>query len=145
MFDGVASLVDKSLLREEDDPSGAPRYRFLETVREFGLEQLWTRCGEQRPFVGRMRPGTWPSPRRPARPSFLPGVAGLDRLAVEHDNLRAALVWLEAERDAEGLLRLAVAMAGLWNYRSHRPEGRHWLRRGLEHGEEVSWSARAWR
>ncbi len=143
VFDGVASLADKSLLREEDDPSGAPRYRFLETVREFGLEQL-DACGEAEAI--RRAHATWclafAEAANPPR-SFFPGVAGLDRLTVEHDNLRAALVWLEAEGDAEGLLRLAVAMAGLWNYRSHRPEGRHWLGRGLEHGEEVSWSVRA--
>ncbi len=40
VLDGVASLVEQSLLREEDGPGGEPRYLMLETVREFGLEQL---------------------------------------------------------------------------------------------------------
>ena len=143
VIDGVASLADNSLLREEDDPSGAPRYRFLETVREFGLEQL-AASGEQED--ARRAHAAWclalAEAANPPRSFFL-GVVGLDRLAVEHDNLRAALVWLEAEGDAEGLLRLAVGMAGLWMWRSHRPEGGHWLGRGLEHGGEVSWSVRA--
>jgi predicted ATPase len=39
VFDGIASLVDKSLLRQEE-VKGEPRFRMLETVREFGLEQL---------------------------------------------------------------------------------------------------------
>ena len=39
MFDLVASLADKSLLRREERED-VPRYRLLETVREFGLEQL---------------------------------------------------------------------------------------------------------
>ncbi len=40
MLDGIASVVDKSLLRRETDPDGEPRYRMLETVRESGLERL---------------------------------------------------------------------------------------------------------
>ena len=37
VFDGIASLVDKSLLRQEE-AEGEPRFRMLEMVREFGLE-----------------------------------------------------------------------------------------------------------
>ena len=40
ILEGVASLVDKSLLRQTGGPSGEPRYLMLETVREFGLERL---------------------------------------------------------------------------------------------------------
>ena len=39
-FEGVASLADKSLLRQEAGPGGEPRFFMLETVREFALEQL---------------------------------------------------------------------------------------------------------
>ena len=39
-FEGVASLLDKSLLRQEAGPGGEPRFSMLETVREFALEQL---------------------------------------------------------------------------------------------------------
>src|SRR5215203_602606 len=39
-FDGVASLLDKSLLRQDVGPGGEPRFTMLETVREFALEQL---------------------------------------------------------------------------------------------------------
>ena len=37
---GIAALVDKSLLRQEEGVEGEPRFRMLETVREFGLERL---------------------------------------------------------------------------------------------------------
>ena len=43
VFDGIASLVDKSLLRQHDGPDGEPRFTMLETIREFGLEQLASR------------------------------------------------------------------------------------------------------
>ena len=37
---GLASLMDKSLLRPQEGPDGRPRYIMLETIREFALEQL---------------------------------------------------------------------------------------------------------
>src|SRR4029453_18888483 len=40
VLDGVASLVANSLLQQDAGPDGEPRYRMLETVREFGLERL---------------------------------------------------------------------------------------------------------
>ena len=40
VFGGMASLVDKSLLRQEEGVEGEPRFRMLETVREYGLERL---------------------------------------------------------------------------------------------------------
>ena len=39
-LEGVASLLDKSLLRQEEGPAGEPRFTMLETVREFAREQL---------------------------------------------------------------------------------------------------------
>src|SRR5262249_37739698 len=39
-LDGLASLIDKSLVRPEEQPDGEPRFGMLETIREFGLEQL---------------------------------------------------------------------------------------------------------
>ena len=39
-FDGVSSLVDKSLLRQEEGPNGEPRFVMLETVHEFAREKL---------------------------------------------------------------------------------------------------------
>jgi predicted ATPase/class 3 adenylate cyclase len=39
-FDGVSSLVDESLLRQEEGVGGEPRFYMLETVHEFALEKL---------------------------------------------------------------------------------------------------------
>jgi predicted ATPase len=92
LLDGIGSLVDKSLVRLEEGPGGEPRYRMLETIREFGLERL-----EE---VGGAEPA-----RRAHAACFLavaerasPGVlrtgeqsAWLGRLDRDHDDLRTAL------------------------------------------------------
>ena len=40
VLDGLLSLVDKSLLRQEESAGGEPRFWMLQTLREFGLEAL---------------------------------------------------------------------------------------------------------
>ena len=72
VFDGVASLIDKSLLRPAAEGECNPRFTMLETVREFGLEQLKA-SGESRKvreahasyFRGPRRGG--PTPHRRTR------------------------------------------------------------------------------
>jgi predicted ATPase len=40
VLDGIASLVDQNLLYQDTAPSNEPRFRMLETFRQFGLEEL---------------------------------------------------------------------------------------------------------
>jgi predicted ATPase len=40
ILDGLASLVEKNLLRQRADTNGQPRYSMLETIREYALERL---------------------------------------------------------------------------------------------------------
>ena len=56
LFEVVASLADKSVLRQEAGPGGEPRFFMLETVREFALEQLGA-SGEERAI--RERHANW--------------------------------------------------------------------------------------
>ena len=39
-LDGLESLVDKSLLQQEEQDNGEPRFRMLETIREYAMERL---------------------------------------------------------------------------------------------------------
>ena len=122
-FDGITSLVDKSLLQRVEGVDGEPRYSMLETVREFGLEQL----GESGELdeVSRRHADfflTFAEQREPAALSNTP-LAGLDRFAADHDNLGAACDRLCDGSTVEECLRLAAACAPYWYARGHLREG----------------------
>ncbi|MGH2531394.1 MAG: tetratricopeptide repeat protein [Thermomicrobiales bacterium] len=128
VLDGLGLLVDKSLLRPVTGPGGAPRFAMLETIREFGLEQL-SACGEAQ--AARRRHATFfltlAEQGAPARAEKAPEAARLDQLAADHDNLRAALVWTTETGSVTRTLRLAWALWAFWLVHGHLSEGRRWL------------------
>jgi len=131
-LDLVASLVDQSMVVRQDGPATEPRFLLLETIREYALELL-AASGEELAMrrahaawcvdlVERIQDRLWPTP----------DIDLLNRVEAEHDNVRAALAWLEQTGDAEGLLRLAGSVWGFWFLRSHRREGLTWLEHALD-------------
>ncbi len=145
VVDGIESLLDKSLLRQEAGPDGAPRYTMLELIRGYTLERLAERgeadairqqhaiyflelAEEAEPWIRFMRP---------ERDSWLA------RLGVEQDNLRAALEWFAAREEAEFCLRLASALQIFWRKRFHWGEGRTWLEAALAKSSNMAGAARA--
>jgi len=97
MLDGMASLVDKSLLRQEESAAGETRFWMLQTLREFGLEQLVVR-GELE-VTRQAHAEYYLRLAEEAQPSLQATEQGkwLVRLEQEHENLRAALFWLLAQ------------------------------------------------
>jgi tetratricopeptide (TPR) repeat protein len=133
VLEGVASLMDKSLLRQEE-PVGEARFRMLETIREYALEQLRA-TGELEAVRSRLADVLVALAER-AEPELTgpEQVTWLDRLEKEHDNLRAVLQWC-AERGArEPSLRLCGALWRFWSTRGYLGEGLRWLDGALAEG-----------
>jgi predicted ATPase/class 3 adenylate cyclase len=142
VLDGIASLVDKSLLRWFEPPDAPPRYFLLETVREFALERLAERSEET-------------AVRRRHRDYFLElaerlnpidRVAGINELVLDRNNLRAALAWSLEEPEGGGeALRLAFILWRYWVETGSIREGRDWLDAALArpHPSDPALEARA--
>jgi predicted ATPase/DNA-binding SARP family transcriptional activator len=126
----LGELVDQSLVTL-DDADAEPRYRLLETVREYGGDQLIER-GERE--ATEAAHGTWALDLAEQAEAALPGPewqASLNRLEVDHDNLRAAID-RSLSSDMERALRLAASMWQSWLWRGYLAEGRRSLERALD-------------
>jgi predicted ATPase/DNA-binding CsgD family transcriptional regulator/transcriptional regulator with XRE-family HTH domain len=126
-LDLVSSLLDKSLLRQEDASDGLARYIMLETIREYGLERLQE--SDEESEVRRVHAQAMLSLVEEAEPHMTTGGRDpwLCKLDADLDNIRAALSWsLEGGGDVEVGLRLAGGLGWYWYFRGHFTEGRKW-------------------
>ena len=153
VLEGVSSLIDKSLLQpieQKGGEKGESRLRMLESIREYGLECLvangeaetvresharyYLKLAEQtEQDLGGPRQAVW-----------------LERLELEHDNLRAAMHWCleqgetgKAGHSVEMPLRLGAALLRFWLIRGHWNEGLTYLERALSLSEERTAIGRA--
>ncbi len=133
-LDLVAALVEKSLLQTTVISGGVARYGMLETVREFGLEELAI-CGEADAVL--QRHAAWylafaeDAGPRAKQPGSAPWVEVLER---EHPNLRAAMTWFLNRRDGPALVRMAGALWPFWHEQTYFAEGHRWLEVALDLG-----------
>ena len=133
--DRLESLVDKSLLQEVGDTGQESRFAMLDTLREFGLEQL-AATGEE-DIVRRRHAEYYLSLAEQAGGELesIGQVQWLTRMEQEHDNLRAALEWSQSVPGAvEICVRLACSLGLFWEVRGHISEGRERLSVILEAG-----------
>jgi DNA-binding CsgD family transcriptional regulator/tetratricopeptide (TPR) repeat protein len=144
VLDGIASLLDKSLLHQREQGEGEPRLMMLETIREYGLERL-TVHGEMETtlqayiaYYLMLAEEAKPELQGPQQDIWL------ERLEQEHGNLRKVLGWLLEQEEIEKALRLGVALARFWEVHGHSSEGYHWLERALSSSQNVVAFLRAW-
>jgi predicted ATPase/DNA-binding XRE family transcriptional regulator len=123
---GLLELVDHSLVQVE--LRDEPRYRLLETVRQYAAEQLSLEAESDMAgaahFIYCLRllelaDAEWHGPRQ----------AG--RLDDEQANVRAALRWAFDQKRGHDAVRLAGRMGAYWHLRGHRTEGLGWLEASL--------------
>jgi predicted ATPase/DNA-binding SARP family transcriptional activator len=136
-LDLLAELMECSLLHAAEG-AGGMRYQLLDTVREFAAEKL---SDPDRLSLERAHAGHYLELAEAARP-YLNSPhehEWLNRLAAEHDNLRAALDYCATPEPESAApagaavlgLRLAAAIALFWTARGHLAEGRERLARLL--------------
>jgi predicted ATPase/class 3 adenylate cyclase len=135
-LDGVSSLLDKSLLRQEEGPEGEPRFVMLETIHEYAHERL--EASGEAEEIRRLHAEYFLALAEAAGPelSGKDQLACLERLEAEHDNMRAALQW-SLEKEPATAFRLAGMLARFWEIRSDFSEGSRWLEAALRLSESV--------
>jgi predicted ATPase/DNA-binding SARP family transcriptional activator len=144
--DATASLddvLDAALVISGSAADGAPRFGMLETVREYALELL-EGSGEE--VSVRDRHLDWCLRLVEGDGLYWQRVvdaAWLDRIELEHDNMRAALSHARATDDIERELRLATALRYFWRVRGYVDEGRRRLEEVLERSAGVGPALRA--
>ncbi|MEU7001826.1 BTAD domain-containing putative transcriptional regulator [Nonomuraea sp. NPDC046570] len=140
----LTALVDKSLLHpvEPADPV-EPRYRMLETIREYGLEQLARR--DEVDVVRRRHSRFFLQLAETADPYLRTSdqLRWLVRLSAERDNLSAAIRWAVESGDADLAVRFGVALCWFWFLRDHPPESLDLLGRVLQARGSTEPQARA--
>jgi predicted ATPase/DNA-binding CsgD family transcriptional regulator len=147
VFEGIAALLDQSLLQQQEDTEGTSRYAMLETVREYALEQL-VESGEDAAVRAAHAAYFLALAERAAPQLYMEHQqTWLARLQAEQANLRLVLAWSEKTGDLDCALRVAVALWRFWQRRGYWEEGRSWLVRLLTHPtaveavEPATWAA----
>ena len=131
LFEGIASLVDKSLLVRPVSDDSAPRFFMLETFREDARERL-QQSGDAdeaaRAHAAYMLVLAEEVPLTQNPPEREPWLRTCD---AELENIHAAFHFLIGSRNVEWALRLAAALFRFWEQREQVTEGRETLARVL--------------
>lgn len=132
-LDGIASLVDKSLVRQEMGVGGEPRLYILDTICEFAWEQLQSRGPEatEQLLLHHARYYMEMAERTDENLDRGKSREWLDHLEEEHDNLRSALTWTLDTRLSEIAIRLSAALWWFWNTRGYGSEGLALMERAI--------------
>jgi predicted ATPase/class 3 adenylate cyclase len=131
VLEGLSSLLDKSLLRQEEMVEEEPRFVMLETIREYARERL--KLSGEAEEIRRLHAEYFLAlaEQGASEQQGPEEAAWLERLDLEHDNMRAALSWMLESEEAEPGLRLSGALWQFWDMRGYYGEGRRWLEEAL--------------
>lgn len=135
LLDTIASLLDKSLLRQTEQEDKEPRFMMLETIREYGLERLIANGEIEAAQQAHADYYLILAEKAELELTGPQQVMWLERIEQEYNNLRAAMEWcLEREEvghSGEMALRLAGALRLFWFVRGHYAEASRWLEEAL--------------
>ncbi len=134
VLDLLPQLVNKSLIAV-DNEAEEPRYRLLETVRQYARDKLLESGGagpvRNAHFDYFLRLAEQAEPRLRSR-----GAGALVmKLDIEHDNLRSAMQWGLEER-LDDVLRMVTMLGYFWNRRGYEEEARNTIREALRRADQ---------
>jgi predicted ATPase/DNA-binding SARP family transcriptional activator len=131
VLEGLAALVDESLVRQRETVAGEPRFSMLEIVREYALERL--AAFDESDDTRRRHLEHFVELAEEAEPKLADReqITWFARLEDEHDNLRAALAFALESGDGSSALRLVVGIRRFWQIHGYLAEGRESLESAL--------------
>lgn len=124
LLDGMASMVDKSLMQQVEQAKGESRFAMLETIREYALEKLSASGEDASTRRAHAAYCLVLAEEETTERSGGEAAEWLERFSFEHDNFRAGLDWLIETGDAGWGLRLGAALFRFWEAREYLGEGR---------------------
>jgi non-specific serine/threonine protein kinase len=127
IMDEIPSLMDKSLLRQEGEIHGEPRFAMLTVVREYARE--WSDIAGETPVLNLSHASFFRDFAQKAHAHLEKEdqAEWLEILDAEHANLRAALRWSLGQEDGVIAAGLGIPLSLFWLMRGHLTEGRDWL------------------
>jgi predicted ATPase len=121
---GLTSLVDQSLLQQQSEPNGEPRFYMLEITREYAREQLDAQGETQAverahalwylAFAEKIRPATELDIRH----------TWVGRLQREYVNIKAAIQWTIDQQEGELGLRYIATLWNFWKFCGYQQDCR---------------------
>jgi len=132
LYDGLESLLDKSLVQQRETIHGEPRFYMLETIQQFTLEQF--EASDEADTIRRRHAEYFAALAERANPELRMAhhLYWSQVLELEHDNLRTALAWSLDGGDLELGARLAGGLAIFWYWFGYHIEGLQWMERLIE-------------
>jgi predicted ATPase len=126
VLDLLSNLVDKSLVVAQTTGEGQVRYHMLEPVRQYAREKLEE--GREADTLARRHAAFFLEFAEAAEAQLRGEQQGkwLERLELEHGNLRTAPSWMLDSGGSELALRLSGALGEFWHIHGHLSEGRRW-------------------
>jgi non-specific serine/threonine protein kinase len=137
VLDGLASLVDKSLVQQKETPGGEPRFVMLETIHEYAGERL--EASGEAGIMRRRHAEYFVELAERAEPELRLArqLYWFQLLELEEDNLRAVLNWSLEGGDVTLGVRLISVLGYFWYAFGHHVEGIGWTDQFLARLDEI--------
>jgi len=143
IFDLLLSLVDKNMIRQQEDKLGQPRFHMLETLNAYARDvvrqagELSTLRHQHASYFMQLAQETAPKLMGEHQAEWF------TRLSIEQNNIRQMLIWALSGEAVEMGIQTVSALRNYWWFQGLHGEGWHWFDIGQKWLDEVSPSIRA--